>query len=327
MSVPTGRPDIVINPELVAAAMSAKCLDLYLVWLVVKSSDRTGRGIVSVADLYYACGNVLGLTSNSQIYAKFKQGVGLFWHAPSGKRGRRVTGLVSRKHVFDYLDPTMGRRRPYVLPWSAVVCDDKSQKGWGDLRALMMAVVASCGDSPISNQTLRQQTGASLATLKRLKSACPHLKTTRNYAVSAICDTPERAKAQARGLAAVAGGRRPYRVALLRGKYYVMRQIGNTYNLPEPNRLPLRARIKALKAFDARNLADARPRRYVTSKAQRRVASVYYKPSPESLSDVMRQAALWERHGDPEAPVAPLEEPIPYARYYLPNSVLCSAAG
>ena len=297
-AIPIKETPITFSPELISAAMQRHELDLFTVWTVCREMDSRlgGGGVMTVQLIRWACEVVLGI-SDKYAYAKFTEGVGTYWHTPNGARGKQVTGLVSAAKVTGRLSPTMARTRPFVVKLGQIITD-ATDKGWSQTRALLFSMVAGAADAskPVANATLQAQTGMSRSSVKRLRRGCPHLKTVRNFSTVTSCDT-EADAIDVRGRLISKGTQNPYRIIRAGEKFLILRQLGNAYALPELSRLPLRKRLKAMKAFDAHNDAVCRPRRFLDTPKSRTSAIEYFTPSDIPLKGIIARARLWDRHG------------------------------
>ena len=301
-TVPMQKLPIIFAPELLAASMQARELDLFAVWTVCRAIDvhLGGQGVMKVQTIRWVCDLILGITEK-YAYEKFKEGIGIYWHAPNGARGKQTTGLISAKKVTERLAPTMARTRPFVITLQQIVTE-VTDKGWAPTRSLLFGMVAAAAEAskPIANATLQEQTGFSRASVKRLRRACPHLMTIRNFCTVAKCNTEADAIGiRSRLISIGMPGANPFRIIRAGAKFLILRQLGNAYALTELSRLPLRHRLKSLRPMDAHNAAVCQPRRFLESPKAKTSASEYFTPSDSSLKGILSRARLWDRHGPP----------------------------
>src|SRR4029077_12193087 len=86
--------EIVICPELIAAAKKKKQLDLYLTWLFLKAIDkhRGGSGYFSTHSIQSILFQLKGVNT-SQLYNLFNKGKGIYWSPP----GKNIKGNTKQR--------------------------------------------------------------------------------------------------------------------------------------------------------------------------------------------------------------------------------------
>src|SRR4051812_20728858 len=100
--------EIILYPELMAAALKRRELDLYLSWYVLKIVDaqRSGSGHFEFNSFKRILSEIAG-SGKSECYNKFADGCKIYWMPLSGKNGSKSSSFVSNIKVSRHLSPTM----------------------------------------------------------------------------------------------------------------------------------------------------------------------------------------------------------------------------
>jgi hypothetical protein len=279
---------IVIHPEVAAKALKIREADLYLLWVVLRtmSADKGGRGIVHIDDIRDTCVKVLGVTPK-WAYQKINEGVGKYWREPTGKKGDRTVGLMGQNRVYAHLRPEMTRSEPFVI--SAAMLRADEGLNLKRLKQLLIALVASrfVDNRPVTVPQIMEHTGLSESTIRTALRDCPLVVKVPNYEVVHRAATQEEALLVKRKLSA---SKRMFRLAIQGDTWVVAQQMGNTYRVPQPDRMPLRTRPRELKDFDRENALLYGGRRYHQKQSKAGEEGIYYL---DLASMGFRRAALW----------------------------------
>jgi hypothetical protein len=282
------RSSVVIHPEIAAKALKIREADLYLLWLVLRAMDaeKGGRGIVHVDDIRHTCAKILGVTLK-WAYEKINEGVGKYWREPTGKKGDRTVGLIGQSRVYERLKPEMTRSEPFVIS-AAMLCADDGLN-LKRLKQLLISLVAArfVDNRPVTVSQIMEHTGLSEATIRAALRDCSLIVKVPNYEVVHRASTREEALLVKRKLSI---GKRMFRVTIQGGTWVVAQQMGNTYRVPQPDRMPLRARPRKLKDFDRENARLYGNRRYYQKLSQAGKEGVCYL---NQASIGCTRAALW----------------------------------
>lgn len=292
---------VIIYPEIAAQALKNEEADLYIIWLVLRAMDVAGQatGIISVQDVQDACEAILGVTPK-WAYSKIKDGVDKYWRSPVGKRGERTMGLLGQKKVIARLQPKMTRCEPFIVPLSELTAD--GSLNLKRVKQYLIAIIASrfVDNRPITVETVMEYTGLSESTIRNALRDCPRVNKRVNYEV--VHQTGSRSEAY-QMQKKLYRGTRCCRVVPHEDGYAVIKQVGNTYTLPEPDRLPLRARPRELKDFDKENNALYGGRKYHARKARAGSDGLFFisfAPVGRSKAGVWKSAQV-----DDDTPLSP----------------------
>ncbi len=299
---------ITIYPELVAAAMKNKELDIYICWCILRALDiqRGGSGHYSVAAMGYIAHIALGI-GTTQMYAKIKKGEGKYWTSPKGQKGKRSSSLISISKVINYLQPTMTRTEPLVCRIGDLIPGGET-RNWPTLRNFLVSVVAArhVRPRPVTRATIEEQTGLSRSTVFRRLSqgAETHLRVVKNCAKIHAGDTYAKAKDALAQILATEGGANPWRIVKIEGHFFLVKQIANSYMLPEFTRVPLSKRPPALRALDIQNALVCDQPRYCVKETKLNNApsqeKVWYSPDGNVKIRRLGKVGLWKSTGDTE---------------------------
>ena len=280
--------EVIVYPEIAAKALKIGEADLYVMWLLLRamSARGDGRGIITVDDIKNTCEKVFGVTQK-WAYSKINDGIGKYWRAPDGKKGSKTVGLMGQRLVHDHLKPEMTRSEPFVIPASLF----KASEGlnFKKIKQLLIALIASrfVDNRPVTIDQIVEHTGLSESTIRNALKECALITKVANYEIVHKASTHIEAKAVQRALCVQS---KKFRLAQQNGTWIVAKQMGNTYRVPETNRLPLRIRPKELKNFDKDNVSLYGKKRFYNNKSKSKHNGIYC-VDHTYVSD--QKAALW----------------------------------
>lgn len=248
------RKSIILNPEIIAQVLKNNETDIYVLWAISKVIDVNGSGIISTSELINIASKIFKFKSNF-VYEKIKKGVGLYWTNPSGKIGHKTICLFSINKIIERLNPNITRSKPVMIPIS--VFQNASLKS---IKELFISVFASRHDDgrPVSVETISFYTGLSESTIRNTIKNCKHLEVKNNF------ETLNKNASKTRCILNTEQQKdiKIYRMLQKGTRSILCRQIANSYNLKEFEKLPLRARPKSLKKIDKQIVVNLMPRQY-----------------------------------------------------------------
>jgi hypothetical protein len=275
---PIHEIDVILYPELIAAALKMNEIDLYVFWSILKAVDRRiqGSSKISISSMLTVINNVFN-TAASQSYNKIKKGTGVYWNKPGkSSSGERVTTLLGKQAVIDHLQPTSTYSEPFVFKCEALMQD--IQKSTKELKGLMIAAVASryvCG-RPFSLRSICELTGQSKSTVQRALRECNSLNIITNCQPISTHKTIDEAKYKLARMAKQ-DSRMAYRIATELDGFTIYRQMPNSYSLVRTKRLPLRKRPKELKRKDVENTKNLKLQKYYHEETKKPITHEHLK--------------------------------------------------
>ena len=251
---------LALFPELIAAALKLKEVDLFLTWTLLKAYDKTGGGKISVDEIRWVFIHVFGVDSN-HAYAKIKSGIGAYWSAPGGVSGQRVTCLMGRGAVIGRLKPTMSRSTPFLVTLKDLRAKDNILNG-AKLKKLMVSLVAARNveHKPISIAAIMEHTGLSESTVRNSLRDCEHMRTIRNFARLSKPTAYNQAKVIHAKVKTAAT-----RIVMVPDGFIVAKQIPNSYLMTGFARGSRSKRPAELKHYDRENHQRLSSRLYTDS--------------------------------------------------------------
>ena len=267
-----------------------------MLWVVLRamSNKADGSGIIHVDDILQTCYAIFGINPK-WAYEKINEGAGKYWRNPTGPKGNRTLGLIGQNQVLRHLKSEMTRSEPFVIEASVLRADGKLNTK--RIKQLLIALVAArfVDNRPVTIPQIMEHTGLSESTIRNALRDCSLVATIPNYEIVHRTDNREEAVSMKRRLSAKTN---KYRLSVQNGTWVVVQQLGNTYRVPEPDRMPLRTRPKELKDCDRENSILYGNRKYHTKKSKAGDKGKYY----ASASAVgLRKAGFWTTKPTDEA--------------------------
>lgn len=268
--IPINQTSVILYPELIAASLKNKEGELYVVWSVLKASDKIayGSGTIEIINILDFIRQICGI-EQSRAYDLFNKGIGKYWNKPGrNTQGEKVTTLVGRQNLIKRLQPTSTRSEPFVFTQYKLEFESTTE-----LKNLLIAMIASryVDMRPVSIQSISNITGQSISTVKRAIKNCPDINSYVNICTLSVHSTISEAKAAFNVIARDKPG--AYKIQEQNGFYAICRQLPNMYTLCAPERLPLRKRPRELKERDRENLSNLQEKRYYKKQSKKPVAS------------------------------------------------------
>ena len=89
-TVPIGKLQVEINPEMISTASKIKKLDVCAIWIALRTIDKHKQGTGKFT-LNTCLEIVREITkcNNNYSYEIFKKGINLFWQEPTGVKGSK----------------------------------------------------------------------------------------------------------------------------------------------------------------------------------------------------------------------------------------------
>jgi hypothetical protein len=301
---------ILIHPEIAASALEARCEDLYMIWLVIKSIDNkvgAGRGLVGQKQLLSVIQMLLAQTVKSKhSYAKIHQGIDRFWTKPHGAHGKKTIGVYSRKRVYELLGANTPPAKPVGISVEQLLevysrsRTANSPDGRGAIRSFLMGIVAArhCDGRPLALSSISETTRFSKRAIQRHLQDCQGLKVVPNYitvartddqatATNVITQLVKSGMTNANGLRIV---------VTQQGEYLVCQRRGNSHWFPELDWRPKSSRPQELRKFDQDILYRLAKRRYCFNPKHARkstTATSYYIPQGNGTAPRRQKVYIW----------------------------------
>lgn len=247
--------NIVLYPEVLSSVIKNKEEDIFTLWLFAKKIDINKNGIVPLNEILNIAKLTLGLES-TYVYNKIKKGIGLYWRQPNGKNGSKTIGLFSINKIIERLSPEITRVKPVIVNQNIFKSESLNLK---NLRTLYIAIVAGryADNRPISIQALVNNLGISESTIHNAIKNFNHIKVFNNFKVISEFENLLDARKY------ILSCHSPkLKIVNNNNKFSVTEQLPNSYVLFDFDRLPLRARPRALKQNDKLMLDKIEEARY-----------------------------------------------------------------
>jgi hypothetical protein len=253
------RNQIIIYPELVAEVLKKNESDIFILWLVIRSLNTQGTGLVLISDILILCDKILGIKS-THAYAKIHKGVNKYWRAPYGTKGNKYLGLFSFKQIVKSLNPELTRSEPIVVPLSYFY--SHGNKNSKHIKNFFIGCVAGryTDNRPISIASLIENCGAKESSIRNAIKDCAFINQKPNFRLVMMDKDILKVTIQKN----VSANCLKLRVIKNEDYYQLVEQLPNSYIITEFDRLPLRLRPDALKKNE--NVASLKQRRYHRSK-------------------------------------------------------------
>lgn len=291
--------DVMLCPEIIAATSRKKIVDLYVVWAAIRAIDKykNGKGTFSTDDVSFIMEIILGV-QKKYTYTLIKKGIDIFWSKPIGDRGKQRVFLIGMARVLERVQPEMTRTRPFSFKLYQLCEENRSS----NLKSLLVGAVASrhSGERPVTIASIGLDMGMSRSTIKRRMRSCADIKSQRNYGKVHIVQTQEKANTVLTRLMNTVAfqGKKPFRVKQINSDYYILKQLANSYIMPEPRRLSLKYRPKELKIIDTLNSGCWENRKFHTSVAKAKPAGDVWFTAAERAKTDEGIVRLWDIHGN-----------------------------
>jgi len=329
-----------IYPEMIAAAESARVLDLYIVWHVLKEIDshyNNGRGLMRMAELQDMMSRLFGVGTKYTYERIAKGALQSFWHKPSGERGERKVGLLAAKKVYAMLRPSIAPSAPFSIPLGHLMApvDENGEiveRGVGRLKSFLFAMITARHTDighPLTNESIQQSLSRSRRTVQRHRYKLGNeMRTTRNYIQLYSSPTFEKTKnvldIQIASIKAeskdksVSAMRQPFRMAQRADQFIVIQQIANSYYMPQYDRISPRHRPKELKECDL-NIGLESPRIYLTKTEQHTQGSRtgdYLHPVGHARTPDKQRVRIWAQRSKLDGKDVTLPDPPPVSKQF-----------
>lgn len=241
-------------PEVIAATLKNKLHNVYFVYVVAKSLDASGNGcgLINHTDLLSIATQTLGV-SESTAYRILQKGTGVFWRA--SKKG--IIGLMSHGKAYRQIGIEMYSSLPVRMRLQHMGYNSGLYNGeW--IKDVLLSIVASWdnGQSPLAVDTIAELTGICSRTVQRRLRCVEESKygivLLRHACHRTMCDNlnQNEAKARCSEMNAKTGVR--HRTEPKDGKFAIVTQISNSYQLDGVERIGKRRRHRQLKHLRTR---------------------------------------------------------------------------
>jgi hypothetical protein len=252
---------LILYPELAAEALKNNEQDIFIIWSILKKLDTNGSGLVLQGDILKICDKVFGIQS-THAYSKITKGINKYWRKPKGSNGQKTIGLFSFKQIVERLSPKLSRCEPIIIPFSYF--DSHGLKNSKHIKNLLIGCIAGrfVDHRPISLASIQENTGQSENTVRNAIKSCAFIETKMNLQkVSINANSLEVLKLKALQTNSVA-----FSVTEENGKYFLNKQIPNSYIIKDFDRLPLKSRPEILSKTVQKNFELLLSTRYHLNK-------------------------------------------------------------
>lgn len=248
------KNNLVIFPELISSVISNNELDIFLIWQCSKLIPSYDNGIIEVKELLNIAQKLFGY-SNTYAYSKINKGIDRFWRKPFGKIREKKVCLISIDKVISNYEINVTRCKPFEIPLSTI-----QYKSIKEIKNFFIGIVACRYDlsRPVALYSIVENCNLSESSIRNALQECKYVKTKSNYQLinQSFSKTLLGKELQTK--------KDPwaYRI-ILNGSYYqLIKQLPNSYSMPEFNRLSMKLRPKSLRRNDKVLLEKIEQRKY-----------------------------------------------------------------
>lgn len=250
---------IIINPELASSSLKHKEEDVFVIWLISKNIDLKGNGIIDLKELLNIASKSLGLRSTF-VYTKIEKGIDKYWRKPFGKNGSKKIALLSINKVIERLQPELAKSKPVKVNINLLNSHGVANSKF--IKTLLLSIVAGRYEEnkPLSLASLMSNTGLSESTIRNLLQDSPFINIRANYKV--LLENNDRRVLTALMQCSNEQDPQACRIIAQNDTLALIKQVPNSYELRDLQRLPYKTRPQLLKRNDKRILENMRERRY-----------------------------------------------------------------
>ena len=248
-----------VYPELIASTRKAKFLNHYAVWSVLKVVDahKQGSGKFLLSSVLTVIARTLHCNEN-YAYDIFKKGIGKFWHKPNEEK---IVYLLSLDKVVKNFPFDLAKTSPFEIK----VHDLWKLETSGEVKNFLYSfVIGRYGQNkPISKQSIMNNLGVSLSTIKRAINNSDHLTKKKNYCILKTYKNMSYANKFLEKVRLLdPNNKLLYKIISDDGAYLVIKQMPNSYSVEDYSRSKLSKRPRALKNIDAENKETFEKKKY-----------------------------------------------------------------
>ena len=226
---------VTLYPELIASYLRINLEKEFLVWCVIRTvGDSTG--IVNYSDIVNIISNIYNI-SKTQSYQIAKNGINIFWRKSNNNKKSQNCGLVSLNNVIKHVDINISKTKPFEIPTKIFFHTSAKEN-----KNLLIALVASryAEYKPLSIKIIAENTGLSETTVRNALHQCPYVKIISNFKI--IESFTNLSDAQINW-----NNNLRYKIENINGKYNLLRQDANFYEIICFDRKSVKSRPKELK--------------------------------------------------------------------------------
>jgi hypothetical protein len=248
------KKNLVIFPEIISGVIRNNELDIFLIWQCSKLIPSSENGIIEVKELLNIAKRLFGY-SDTYSYSKINKGIDKFWRKPFGLTRQKKVCLITIDKIISKYEINVTRCMPFEVPLSAI-----QYKTIKEIKNFFIGIVASRYDlsRPIAIHSIVENCGISESSVRNALQDCQYVKTKRNYQLIS------------QSFSKVALGKElqskqdpwAYRIISNESYFQLIRQLPNSYSMPEFNRLSMKMRPKSLRKIDKQLLDKIDQRKY-----------------------------------------------------------------
>lgn len=226
---------VTLYPELIASFLRINLEKEFLAWNIIRTINDSA-GVVNYSDIVNIISNIFNI-SKTQSYQIAKNGTNIFWRKSNNNKKSQNCGLVSLSNVIKYADINITKTKPFEIP--AKIFFQTSAK---ENKNFLISLVASryAEYKPLSIKIIAENTGLSETTVRNALHQCPYVKITSNFNIIESFTTLDDVKSHRINNAR-------YKIENINGKYNLLRQDANFYEIICFDRKSLKSRPKELK--------------------------------------------------------------------------------
>jgi DNA-binding Lrp family transcriptional regulator len=267
--VKIGKLSVCIYPELVSSASKQKKLDVFAVWLVLRTIDvhKKGAGKFSYKSFLEIIEEVTKCNKN-YCYEIFKKGIDLFWKKPISQEGTKVIYLIGLEKVALSLSFDLGKTKPFLIKMEDLFNHNSSS----ELKNyLCNFVIGRFGQSkPITISSLSDNLGVSKSTVKRRIASSEDLIKHRNFYISEkkfkTSNDAYQYLNKIKNL--VNTSNKSYKIINKDKEFMIVQQLGNSYSLDDYSRGKISKRPRVFKQIDEEIRDTLDSKKFYVSKAK-----------------------------------------------------------
>jgi hypothetical protein len=261
MNDPVYKLKFDMYPELVASTNKSKQLNNYAVWSILKVIDahKSGSGRFQLQSIHRVICSTLHCNPN-YAYSIFNKGVGKFWSKPNSEKTVYIFSLekVVNNFPFDLAK---------TFPFKIKVNDLWKLETPGEVRLFLNSlVIGRYGPvKPVSKQSLMDNLGVSLSTVKRVIANSDTLTIKKNYCCIKTYKNLSYANKYLEKIRLLdPENKLLYKIIKDNESYAVIKQMPNSYSVDDYSRAKMSKRPKAFRSIDANNKDTFEKKKYNT---------------------------------------------------------------
>lgn len=261
--IKVGQLKLEIYPEMISAASKIKKLEIFSIWLILKTIDKhkQSTGKFQYSTILELFEQVLKV-NKTYTYQLFNKGVGIFWNAPVGAKGNKIVYLYGIDKVLDKMPFDLAKTFPFYIKIEDLFCHENTTQ----LKTFLCEfVIARYGQNkPVSKSSLQDNLGLSKSSIKRRIRNSIFLNKKENYCFfenqfNNLIDAMNFADKIKK---TILFNKNSVKVIKRNNIFYISYQVGNSYSLDEFSRGRISKRPHKFKVIDSINKDTYQRKKY-----------------------------------------------------------------